>query len=157
MTVDSTPDIAVEGRHYGHGLIGGELAWDRDRWGGRFAWVPAVSLGVGSRRTSGDSAYFTGTFAASLRWYALGPLGLALTPVRVEYGPKVSGKSEIDSTPGVHGSADNPYYFSAGSRLGVVLNVGIVDILVEGPTLAWESSPFAANEILTIRVGFRLR
>jgi hypothetical protein len=77
--------------------------------------------------------------------------------VRVEYGPRVSGKSEIDPSPGVHGSPDDAYYFSAGSRLGFALNVGIVDILVEGPTLAWESSPFAANEILTIRVGFRLR
>ncbi len=65
----------VEGRRYGHGLIGGELAWDRNRWGGRFEWAPAVSLGVGNRVTSGESKYFTGVFAASLRWYALGPLG----------------------------------------------------------------------------------
>ena len=157
VTVDSPPANAVAGRHYGQGLIGGELAWDRDRWGGRFQWAPAVSLGVGTRRTSGDSAYFTGALAASLRWYALGPLGLALTPVRIEYGPKVSGKSQVDESPGVRGSADNAYYFSAGSRLGIALNVGIVDILLEGPTLAWESSPFAADEILSIRIGFRLR
>ncbi|HET9793023.1 MAG TPA: hypothetical protein VFS34_01075, partial [Thermoanaerobaculia bacterium] len=157
MTVDSPPGNAVEGRHYGHGLIGGELAWDRNRWDGRFPWAPAVSLGVGNRRTSGDSTYFTGAFAASLRWYALGPLGVALTPVRVEYGPKVSGKSEIDPSPGVHGSPGSPYYFSAGSRLGFAFNAGIMDILLEGPTLTWESSPFAADEILTIRIGFRLR
>jgi hypothetical protein len=157
VTVASPPDNAVEGRHYGHGLIGGELAWDRDRWGGRFQWAPAVSLDVGNRATSGDSKYFTGTFAGSLRWYALGPLGLALTPVRVEYGPKVSGKSEVDTSPGVHGSPGSQYYFSAGSRLGFVLNAGIVDILLEGPTLAWESSPHAANEILSMRIGFRLR
>jgi hypothetical protein len=37
-----------------------------------------------------------------------------------------------------------------------VLNVGIMDILLEGPTLSWES-PNAANEILSIRIGFRLR
>ena len=157
MTVDSPPENAVEGRHYGHGLIGGELAWDRNRWGGRFAWAPAMSFGVGNRRTSGDSAYFTGALAGSLRWYALGPLGLALTPVRVEYGPKVSGKSEVDTSPGVRGRPGSQYYFSAGSRLGFALNVGVVDILLEGPTLAWESSPSAADEILSIRIGFRLR
>lgn len=157
VTVDSTPDNAVEGRHYGHGLIGGELAWDRNRWGGRFEWAPAVSLAVGNRATSGDSKYFTGTFAAGLRWYALGPLGLSVTPVRVEYGPKVSGKSEVDMSPGVHGSPGSQYYFSAGSRIGLVFNAGIVDTLLEGPTLSWESSPYAANEILSIRIGFRLR
>ena len=157
VTVDTPPDNAVEGRRYGHGLIGGELAWDRNLWGDRFKWAPAVSLTVGNRATSGESKYFTGTFGATLRWYALGPLGLAVTPVRVEYGPKVSGKSEVDTSPGVHGSPDSQYYFSAGSRLGLALNVGIVDILLEGPTLAWESSPHAANEILSIRIGFRLR
>ena len=156
MTVASPPENAVEGRRYGLGLLGGEVAWDRNRWGGRFEWVPAVSLAVGHRVTSGESKYLTGTFAASLRWYALRVLGLALTPVRVEYGPKVRGESEVDTSPGVHGAPDSQYYFRAGTRLGVVLNVGIVDILLEGPTLAWDSSPFAANEILSIRLGIRV-
>ncbi len=157
VTVARTPEEAVEGRHYGRGLVGGEVAWDRDRWGGRFRWAPALSLGVGTRSTAGDSKYFTGTLAAAVRWYALGPVGLSITPVSLEYGPRVSGKSEIDESPGVHGSADGRYYFRAGSRLGVALNAGIVDILVEGPTLAWDSSPNAAGELVGFRVGFRLR
>jgi hypothetical protein len=156
VTVASEPENAVEGRHYGLGLLGGEVAWDRNRWGGRFEWVPAVSLAVGNRVTSGESKYVTGTFAGTVRWYALKVLGLALTPVRVEYGPKVRGDEEFDASPGVHGDAGGQYYFQAGTRLGIVLNAGIIDILVEGPTLAWDSSPFAAKEILSFRLGIRL-
>ena len=156
-TTAETPGNAVEGRRYGRGMIGSEVAWDRDRWGGRFKWAPAVSLGVGNRTTSGDSRYFTGTLAASLRWYALGPLGLSITPVSLEYGPKTGGNSEVDDSPGVHGSPGDEHYFRAGSRLGIALNLGIVDILVEGPTLAWESSPNAAGEVVGFRIGFRLR
>ena len=67
MTVDKHhPTMPSRDAITGTGLIGGELAWDRDRWGGRFTWAPAVSLGVGNRRTSGDSAYFTGALAAEL-------------------------------------------------------------------------------------------
>ena len=106
--------------------------------------------------TSGESKYLTGTLAATVRWYALKVLGLALTPVRVEYGPKVHGESEFDTSPGVHGDAGSQYYFQAGTRLGVMLNLGIFDILVEGPTLAWDSSPFAAKEILSFRLGIRV-
>jgi hypothetical protein len=156
VTVAETPENAVEGRHYGLGLLGGEIAWDRNRWGGRFEWVPAVSLTIGNRVTSGDSKYLTGTFAASVRWYALKVLGLSLTPVRFEYGPKVRGESEVDTSPGVRGDAGSQYYFTAGTRLGFVLNAGIVDLLLEGPTLAWDSSPVAAKEILSIRLGIRV-
>jgi hypothetical protein len=156
VTVAERPESAVEGRNYGLGLLGGEVAWDRDRWGGRYEWVPALSLAIGNRVTSGESRYLTGTLAASIRWYALKVLGLALTPVRVEYGPKVRGDEELDTSPGVHGDAGSQYYFRAGTRLGIVLNAGIMDILVEGPTLAWDSSPFAANEILSFRLGIRL-
>jgi hypothetical protein len=156
VTVADRPEGAVEGRNYGLGLLGGEVAWDRNRWRGRYEWVPAVSLAVGHRVTSGDSKYLTGTFAATVRWYALKVLGLSLTPVRVEYGPKVHGESEIDTSPGVRGSPGSQYYFQAGTRLGVVLNAGIIDILVEGPTLAWDSSPFAAKEILSFRLGIRV-
>jgi len=156
VTVAERPENAVEGRNYGLGLIGGEVSWDRNRWGGRFEWVPALSLAIGNRVTSGESKYLTGTLAASLRWYALRVLGLSLTPVRVEYGPKVRGDEEFDTSPGVHGSPGSQYYFQAGTRLGIVLNAGIIDILVEGPTLAWDSSPFAAKEILGFRLGIRL-
>ena len=155
-TVADRPEDAAPGRNYGLGLLGGEVAWDRNRWGGRYEWVPALSLLVGHRVTSGDSKYLTGTFAASLRWYALKVLGLALTPVRVEYGPKVRGDEEFDTSAGVHGDAGSQYYFQAGTRLGLVLNAGIIDILVEGPTLAWDSSPFAAKEILSFRLGIRV-
>jgi hypothetical protein len=156
VTVVDRPENAVDGRNYGLGLLGGEVAWDRNRWAGRYEWVPAVSLAVGHRVTSGESKYLTGTLAASVRWYALKVLGLALTPVRVEYGPKVHGESEVDTSPGVRGDAGSQYYFRAGTRLGVVLNAGIIDILVEGPTLAWDSSPFAAKEILSFRLGIRV-
>ena len=156
VTVAERPENAVEGRNYGLGLLGGEVAWDRNRWEGRYEWVPAVSLSVGHRVTSGESKYLTGTLAASLRWYALKVLGLSLTAVRVEYGPKVRGESEVDPSPGVHGSPGSQYYFRAGTRLGAVLNAGIFDILLEGPTLAWDSSPFSANEILSIRLGIRV-
>ena len=91
-----------------------------------------------------------------MRWYVLKVLGLALTPVRIEYGPKVHGESEVDASPGIHGDAGNAYYFRAGTRLGIMLNAGVVDLLVEGPTLAWDSSPFAAKEILSFRLGIRL-
>ena len=156
VTAADRPENAVEGRNYGLGLIGGEVAWDRNRWGGRFEWVPAVSLAVGHRVTSGESKYLTGTFAASVRWYALKVVGLALTPVRVEYGPKVRGDEEVDTSPGVHGNPGSQYYFQAGTRLGVMLNLGIFDLLVEGPTLAWQSFPFAAKEILSFRLGIRV-
>lgn len=156
VTVADRPENAVEGHNYGMGLLGGEVAWDRNRWGGRFEWVPAMSLAVGHRVTSGESKYLTGALAATVRWYALKALGLALTPVRVEYGPKVHGGEEFDTSAGVHGDAGSQYYFQAGTRLGIVLNAGIMDILVEGPTLAWNSSPFAAKEILSFRLGIRL-
>jgi hypothetical protein len=156
VTIAEKPENAVEGRNYGLGFLGGEIAWDRNLWGGRFEWVPAVSLNVGHRVTSGESKYLTGTLSATVRWYVLKVLGVALTPVRVEYGPKVRGGEELDTSPGVHGEAGSQYYFQAGTRLGVVLNAGIVDLLLEGPTLAWDSSPFAAKEILSIRLGIRV-
>jgi hypothetical protein len=154
-TVD-TPADAVEGVLYGDGSIGGAVMWDRDRWGGRFVWVPGASLSIGARRTSGESAYLTGIFAGSVRWYALRVLGLSLTPVRIEGGPKVHGEDELDGSPGVHGSLGSQYYFQAGSRLGIAFNAGIIDLLVEGPTIAWRSDPFAAHEVLSVHLGIRL-
>ena len=101
-------------------------------------------------------AYLTGAFALDLRWYPLGVLGLALTPVRVEGGPKVRGGDVFDDSPGVHGELGSQYYFQAGSRIGIAFNAGIIDILVQGPTIAWSSSPFAAKEILSVALSFRL-
>ena len=154
-TVETPPD-AVEGVVYGDGSIGGEVLWDRDRWGGRFVWAPGGSLSIGARRTSGESAYLTGIFALDLRWYVLRVLGLSLTPVRIEGGPKIRGKDELDTSPGVHGAEGSQYYFQPGSRLGIAFDAGIVDLVVEAPTLAWTSSPFAAHEVLSVHLGIRL-
>ncbi len=156
FTVDGTPDTAVEGQKYGLAALGAELAWDRDAWGGKFEWVPAASLTVGTRATSGDSAYLTGALGASVRWYFARPLGLSFTPVRIEGGPKVRGNSEADASPGVHGGAGSQYYLQAGSRLGLALNTGIFDLVVEGPTLAWTSTPYAGKEIFSVRLGIQL-
>jgi hypothetical protein len=155
-TTVQTPDVAVAGRLYGEGSVGGRVMWDRDRWDGRFAFAPAVGLAIGARRTSGESAYLTGAFTAGLRWYALGPLGLSLTAVRIEGGPKIHGQSEEDLSLDVHGSAGGQHYFHAGSRLGIAFNAGIIDLLVEAPTIAWRSQPFKTGEILTFGLGIRL-
>jgi hypothetical protein len=156
ITSVEPPAVANEGRQYGAGSIGGLVLWDRDRWGGKFAWAPGASLSISARKTSGESAYLTGAFALDLRWYPLGVLGLSLVPVRVEGGPKIRGEDELDTSPGVHGSEGSQYYFQAGSRLGIAFNAGIIDILVQGPTIAWSSSPLAAHEILSVQLSIRL-
>ena len=130
--------------------------WDRDRWGGRFAWAPGTSLAIGERNTSGESSYLTGVFALGVRWYVLRVIGLSLTPVRIEGGPKIHGKEELDTSADVHGSAGSQYYFQPGTRAGIAFNAGIIDILVEAPTLAWQSSLSKRGEILSIHLGIRL-
>ena len=156
VTTVEPPSIAVSGRQYGEGSIGAMVLWDRDRWGGKFVWAPGGSLSIGARRTVGDSAYLTGALGLDLRWYPVSVLGLSLTPVRVEGGPSVRGGDEFDDSPGVHGKLGSQYYFQAGSRIGVAFNAGIIDILVQGPTLAWSSTPFAAKEILSVALSIRL-
>ena len=157
VSVTSPPANAVEGKNYGLGMLGAEMGWDRDRWGGRFAFTPVVSLAVAFRRTSGESVYFTGILGLGVRWYFLGPLGLSVTAVRVEGGPKVRGSGETDASAGVHGTPGSEYYLLAGSRLGIALRLGIFDLLVEGPTIGWTSDPFGTNEILSFRLGLRLK
>ncbi len=156
VTTVEPPSVAVSGRQYGEGAIGAMVLWDRDRWGGKFVWAPGGSLAIGARRTVGDSAYLTGVLALDLRWYPFRVLGLAITPVRVEGGPKVRGGDVFDGSPGVHGAEGSQYYFQAGSRIGVAFNAGIIDILVQGPTIAWSSAPFANKEILSVALSFRL-
>jgi hypothetical protein len=155
-TTEQAPPDAVEGVFYGDGSFGGQLLWDRDRWGGRFLWAPGGSLSIGARRTSGEFVYLTGIFTLDLRWYPLGVLGLSLTPVRIEGGPQIRGPDQLDTSPGVHGSVGSQYYFQPGSRLGIAFNAGIVDLVIEAPTLAWTGSPFAAHEILSVHMGIRL-
>ena len=150
------PAAAIKDHPYGAGSLGGAVSWDRDRWGGRFLWAPGASLSIGARSTSGESSYLTGAFGIGLRWYCLRVLGLSLTPVRIEGGPKIRGKEELDPSPDVHGSPGSQYYFQAGTRAGIALNTGIVDILVEAPTIAWRAKPFDTGEILSIHLGIRL-
>ena len=156
VTTVEPPSLAVAARPYGAGSIDGMVLWDRDRWGGKFLWAPGGSVAIGARRTSGESAYLVGVAALDLRWYPLRVLGLSLTPVRVEGGPKVRGDAEDDTSPGVHGAPGSQYYLQAGSRVGIAFNAGIVDILVQAPTIAWSSSPFAAKEILSVALSIRL-
>jgi hypothetical protein len=155
VTTVESPVVAIEDRQYGEGGFGAMVLWDRDRWGGKFLWAPGGSVSIGARRTSGDFTYLTGALALDLRWYPLGVLGLALTPVRVEGGPRIRGGDLIDDSPGIHGEGSQ-YYFQAGSRIGIAFNAGIIDIFVQGPTIAWSSSPFAAREILSVALSFRL-
>ena len=150
------PDAAVAGRNYGLGQLGAEMAWDRDRWGGRHAFTPVASLAIGLRNTSGDSSYLTGTLGLGIRWYLLGPLALSVTAVRVEGGPKVRGQGEGDGGTGVHGPPGSEYFLVAGSRAGLALRLGIADLLVEGPTIAWTSDPLGMHEILGFRIGIGL-
>ena len=156
VTTVESPIVAIEDRQYGEGGFGAMVLWDRDRWGGKFLWAPGGSMSIGARRTSGEFTYLTGAFALDLRWYPLGVLGLALTPVRVEGGPRIHGGDLIDGSPGIHGAEGSQYYFQAGSRIGIAFDAGIIDIFVQGPTIAWSSSPFAAKEILSVALSFRL-
>jgi hypothetical protein len=156
MTTVRTPDAAVPGRIYGLGGVGGSVMWDRDRWGERFTFAPALSLDIAARRTTGEFTYLTGVFAAGARWYVLGPLGLSVTAVRIEGGPRIHGGEDFDPSPDVHGSAGSQHYFQPGSRLGIAFNAGIIDLLVEAPTIAWRSDPFNAHEILSFRFSIRL-
>ena len=66
------------------------------------------------------------------------------------------GDSELDTSPGVHGDEGSQYYLQAGSRIGIAFNAGIIDILVQAPTIAWSSRPFAAKEILSVSLSIRL-
>jgi len=157
VTTTETPDVSIPGRVYGLGGLGVSYMWDRDRWGGRFEWAPSLSLAVGSRRTSGESEYFVGVLGAGLRWYPLRILGLSVTPVRLEGGPKIRGGDEVDPSPDVHGDPGSQYYFQAGSRVGIAFNAGLVDLLVEAPTIAWRSKPFEGGEVLTFSLAIRLK
>jgi len=76
--------------------------------------------------------------------------------VRIEGGPKIRGKDELDPSSDIHGAPGSQYYFQARTRAGIALNTGIVDILVEAPTIAWRAKPFDTGEILSIHLGIRL-
>jgi len=65
-------------------------------------------------------------------------------------------RAPVGTRPGVHGAPGSQYYLQAGSRVGIAFNAGIVDILVQAPTIAWSSQPFAAKEILSVALSIRL-
>ena len=150
------PAEAVEGRGYGLGMLGVELIWDSDHWGQRHAFTPVVLFSAGFRNTSGDSTYLTAAAGLGVRWYFLGPLGLSVTPIRVEAGPKVRGTGQVDPSTGAQGTPGSEYYLLAGSRAGIALRLGVLDLLVDSPTLAWSSDPFGTHEILSFTLGIRL-
>lgn len=62
----------------------------------------------------------------------------------------------MDGSLGVHGQPDSEYYLLAGSRIGVAVRMGIADLLVESPTIAWASDPFGTHEILGFGIGLGL-
>jgi hypothetical protein len=140
----------------GLAAIGARLMWDRNPWGGRLPTAYGGSLEIGVRNTSPETSYLTFTGAAEVRWYFVRSLGISFVPVRVEGGPKVRGIATEDTAPGVRGSPPGQYYLQAGSRLGVVLSAGMIDVLVQAPTLAWQASPFNTGEILSLSLGFRV-
>jgi len=127
------------------------------RLGGRYPSAWGGSLLVGDRHTSGPARYLTFAASAEWRWYFLKVLGLSIVPARVEYGPRVAGGDYVDTTPYVHGTPPGQYWFQAGSRLGIALNAGLIDMLVQAPTLAWSSHPFQGGEILSFQIGVKLK
>jgi hypothetical protein len=141
---------------YGYGGLAATLAWDRDHWGGRFPTAWGLGLAIGDRRTSGSYRYLVFTLSTEWRWYFVGGLGLSVVPVRVEFGPHVTGGGVNDPSPYVYGTAPYQWYFQAGSRLGLALNAGIIDLLVQAPTLAWHSNPFQGGEILSFQIGVKV-
>ena len=140
----------------GLGALGARLMWDRDPWGGRLPTAYGGSLEAGLRSTSADTSYVTVAGAIELRWYFGKAIGLSIVPVRVEGGPKVRGIAIDDTAPGVHGSPGGQYFLQAGTRLGLALSAGMIDFLVQAPTLAWQASPFDTGEVLTLRLALRL-
>jgi hypothetical protein len=156
VTPTTQPADTVAGRTYGAGVLGVELAWDRDHWGERYPFTPTISFAAGIRNTSGDSTYVTGILGVGFRWYFLGPVALAVTAASLEAGPKVRGKDQVDGTVGVQGPPGSEYFLVAGSRVGLGLRLGIADVLVQGPTVTWTSQPFGLHEVLGFRIGIQL-
>ena len=160
LFIDATPIPQTSTRNDlvlgGLWALGAELAWDRDPWGGRPPTDYGASLEVGLRSTSPASSYLTATGAIEVRWNFSRVLGLSIVPVRIEGGPKVRGIMVGDRAPGVQGRSGDQYFLTAGTRLGVALSAGMVDVLVQAPTLAWRASrPFDTGEILSLRVALR--
>ena len=136
-------------------MLGAAVLWNRDPWGTRYATAYGGSFETGLRNTSADFRYLTAAAGLELRWYPISVLGLSLVPARVEAGIRVTGTGE-DPAPDVRSHGDRQYYAQVGSRLGIAFSAGLVDLLVQAPTLTWRSSPWNTGEIVTFRLGIRL-
>jgi hypothetical protein len=147
----STPDSPVMG---GLAALGVRVLWDRNPWGQRLPTAIGGSLEAGLRSTGAATSYLTLTAAAEVRWYVLPWIGLAVIPVRLEGGPRVRGGALVDAAPGVLGSPGGQFFLRPGSRLGLVLSAGLVELLVQTPTLAWTATPFTTGEILSVSLAF---
>jgi hypothetical protein len=102
-----------------------------------------------------DFRYLTGAVGTELRWYPVSILGVSLVPVRLEAGLRISGTG-VDSSRDVQPYGGGRSYLQVGSRIGVALRAGIIDLLIQAPTLAWRSNPWSTTEIATFRLGVRL-
>jgi hypothetical protein len=114
-----------------------------------------MSFEAGLRSTSTPTRYVTGALSFEGRWYVLPWLGLSFVLARVEGGFRVGNQQVLDDAPGVHGSQGSQYFFQAGSRLGVAVSAGLLDLLIQAPTLAWQEQPFSTREILSGRLALR--
>jgi hypothetical protein len=150
-----TPSSALPGRFYGGSVLGAAVSWDRDSWGKRYPTAYGGSLEFGLRNTSADFRYVTGVVGIELRWYPVSILGVSFVPVRLEAGPRVTGAG-VDSSPDVHTYGGNQYYVQVGSRLGLAFSAGLVDLLLQAPTLPWRSDPWNTGELLTFQLGIKL-
>jgi hypothetical protein len=154
-TPQLTPDVAIPGRFYGDAVIGAQVMWNRDPWGKRYPTWFGGFVQSGVHNTSADFRYVTGVVGFDLRWYPIPLLGISLVPLRLELGVPVAGTG-LDDSRDVHSYGGHSYYVMAGSRLGIAFSAGLIDLLLQAPTLPWRSDPFSAREILTFQVGIRL-
>jgi hypothetical protein len=152
---EQTPPVAIPGRFYGDALMGAAVVWDRDPWSQRYSTAYGGSLEFGLRNTSSDFRYLTGAVGIELRWYPVSILGVSLVPARLEGGVQVTGTG-VDQARDVQTAGGRGYYVQAGSRIGAAFRAGIIDLLVQAPTLTWRTNPWNTAEIATFRIGIRL-
>jgi hypothetical protein len=152
---DQTPSSAIPGRFYGDQVIGAAVFWDRDPWGKRYPTAYGGFLEFGVRNTSADFRYLSGAVAIDFRWYPLSILGVSLVPARLEAGVPISGTG-VDHARDVQSYGSRRYYLQLGSRIGVAFTAGLIDLLLQAPTLTWRSNPWNTDEILTFQVGIKL-
>ncbi len=152
---EQTPSSAIPGRFYGAHVVGAAVLWDRDAWGKRYATSYGGLFEVGFRDTSADFRYLTAVVGVDLRWYPVSLLGVSLVPVRLEAGIEASGTG-ADPALDVQSAGGRQYYFQVGSQLGLAFTAGLVDLVLQAPTLPWRGNVLSTTEILTFRVGIRL-